>query len=59
LWLQRGSGTDLPTFLKDTPEQRFTVPVCCPRFYGGRNAVVHWEPPTGLARYRYWFFERR
>jgi hypothetical protein len=59
LWLQRGSGTDLPTFLKDPPEQRFTVPVCCPRFYGGRYAVVHWEPPTGLVRYRYWFFERR
>lgn len=58
-WLQRGDGTDLATFLKDPPEKRFTVPVCCPRFYGGRYAVVHWEPPTGLVRYRYWFFERR
>jgi len=57
-WLQRGNGTDLPTFLKDPPEKRFTVPVCCPSFYGGRYAVVHWEPPTGLVRYQYWFFER-
>jgi hypothetical protein len=57
--LERGNGTDLTTFLKDPPEKRFTVPVCCPRFYGGRYAVVHWEPPTGLVRYRYWFFERR
>jgi hypothetical protein len=57
-WLQRGNGTDLTTFLKDPPEKRFTVPVCYPRFYGGRYAVVHWEPPTGLVRYHYWFFER-
>ena len=57
-FLARGNGTDLPTFLKDPPEKRFTVPVCCPRFYGGRYAVVHWEPPTGLVRYHYWFFER-
>lgn len=58
-WLQRGNGTDLTTFLKDPPEKRFTVPVCCPSFHGGRYAMVHWEPPTGLVRYRYWFFERR
>ncbi len=58
-WLSRGSGTDLPTFLKDPPEKRFGEIVCCPRFFGGRYAVVHWEPPTGLVRYRYWFFERR
>ena len=58
-WLARGNGTDLTTFLKDPPEKRFTVPVCCPSFFGGRYAVVHWEPPTGLVRYRYWFFERR
>ncbi|MBL8000673.1 MAG: hypothetical protein JNL05_01820 [Flavobacteriales bacterium] len=57
-WLARGNGTDLATFLKDPPEKRFTVPVCCPSFFGGRYAVVHWEPPTGLVRYRYWFFER-
>ncbi len=57
-FLARGNGTDLPTFLKDPPEKRFTVPVCCPSFYGGRYAVVHWEPPTGLVRYHYWFFER-
>ena len=57
-WLQRGTGTDLTTFLKDPPEKRFGVPVCCPRFFGGRYAVVHWEPPTGLVRYRDWFFER-
>jgi hypothetical protein len=55
-WLQR--GTDLKAFLKDPPEKRFTVPVCCPSFCGGRYAVVHWEPPTGLVRYHYWFFER-
>lgn len=30
--LERGNGTDLTTFLKDPPEKRFTVPVCCPRF---------------------------
>jgi hypothetical protein len=58
-WPARGNGTDLTTFLKDPPEKRFTVPVCCPSFFGGRYAVVHWEPPTGLVRYRYWFFERR
>jgi hypothetical protein len=57
--LQRGDGTDLTTFLKDPPEKRFGEIVCCPRFFGGRYAVVHWEPPTGLVRYRYWFFERR
>jgi hypothetical protein len=57
MWLQRGNGTDLTTFLKDPTEKRFE-PVCCPRFYGGRYAVVHWEPPTGLVRYHYWFFER-
>lgn len=57
-FLARGNGTDLATFLKDPPEKRFTVPVCCPSFFGGRYAVVHWEPPTGLVRYRYWFFER-
>ena len=57
--LERGNGTDLPTFLKDPPETRFGEIVCCPSFYGGRYAVVHWEPPTGLVRYRYWFFERR
>ena len=57
-WLQRGNGTDLKTFLKDPPEKRFTVPVCCPSFYGGRYAVVQWEPPTGLVRFHYWFFER-
>lgn len=57
--LERGNGTDLPTFLKDPPEKRFGEIVCCPSFYGGRYAVVHWEPPTGLVRYRYWFFERR
>lgn len=57
-WLGRGNGTYLATFLKDPPEKRFTVPVCCPSFFGGRYAVVHWEPPTGLVRYRYWFFER-
>lgn len=58
-WLARGNGTDLVTFLKDPPEKRFTVPVCCPRFFGGRYAVVDWEPPTGLVRYHYWFFERK
>ncbi|HRH69208.1 MAG TPA: hypothetical protein PLB89_06870 [Flavobacteriales bacterium] len=58
-WLSRGDGTDLATFLKDPPEKRFTVPVCCPRFYGGRYAVVDWEPPTGLMRFHYWFFERK
>ncbi len=57
--LERGNGTDLVTFLKDPPEKRFGEIVCCPRFYGGRYAVVHWEPPTGLVRYRYWFFERK
>lgn len=57
--LQRGNGNDLASFLKDPPEKRFTVPVCCPSFHGGRYAMVHWEPPTGLVRYRYWFFERR
>jgi hypothetical protein len=57
--LDRGNGTDLSTFLKDPPEKRFGEIVCCPRFFGGRYAVVHWEPPTGLVRYRYWFFERR
>jgi len=57
-WLQRGNGTDLTTFLKDPSEKRFTVPVCCPSFYGGRYAVVQWEPPTGLVRFHYWFFER-
>ena len=58
-WLSRGNGTDLAAFLKDPPEKRFTVPVCCPRFYGGRYAVVDWEPPTGLVRFHYWFFERK
>lgn len=58
-WLGRGNGTDLATFLKDPPERRFTVPVCCPSFFGGRYAVVHWEPPTGLVRYHYWFFEQQ
>jgi hypothetical protein len=57
--LEQGNGTDLTTFLKDPPEKRFGEIVCCPKFYGGRYAVVHWEPPTGLVRYRYWFFERR
>ncbi|MBL8011545.1 MAG: hypothetical protein JNJ64_13155 [Flavobacteriales bacterium] len=57
-WLTRGHGTDLTTFLQDPPEKRFTVPVCCPLFFGGRYAVVHWEPPTGLVRYHDWFFER-
>lgn len=57
--LMRGKGIDLPTFLKDPPEKRFGVPVCCPSFYSGRYALVYWEPPTGLVRYRYWFFERR
>ena len=57
--LDRDNGTDLTTFLKDPPEKRFGEIVCCPRFYGGRYAVVHWEPPTVLVRYRYWFFERR
>ncbi len=56
--LERGAGTDLKAFLRDPPEKRFQQRVCCPRFYGGRYAVVHWEPPTGLVRYRYWFFER-
>lgn len=56
--LMRGNGTDLATFLKDPPEKRFGVPVCCPSFYDGRYAMVHWEPPTGLVRYHYWFFER-
>jgi hypothetical protein len=56
--LTRGNGTDLATFLKDPPEKRFGVPVCCPSFHGGRYATVHWEPPTGLVRYHYWFFER-
>ncbi|MFN8351743.1 MAG: hypothetical protein U0U25_09795 [Flavobacteriales bacterium] len=56
-WLQRGNGSDLTTFLKDPTEKRFE-PVCCPRFYGGRYAVVHWEPPTGLVRYHYWLFAR-
>lgn len=58
-WLKRADGTDLKTCLNDPPEKRFGEIVCCPRFYGGRYAVVHWEPPTGLVRYRYWFFERR
>lgn len=58
-WLQRGDGTDLTAFLKDPPEKRFGHLVCCPSYFGGRYAVVHWEPPTGLVRYRYWFFERR
>ncbi|MBL7937910.1 MAG: hypothetical protein JNL43_01005 [Flavobacteriales bacterium] len=58
-WLKRGNGNDLATFLKDPPETRFSVPVCCPRFYGGRYAVVDWEPPTGLVRFHYWFFERQ
>ena len=57
-FLAHGTGTDLPTFLKDPPEKRFGEIVCCPSFYGGRYAVVHWEPATGLVRYRYWFFER-
>lgn len=57
--LSRGNGADLASFLKDPPEKRFMVPVCCPRFFGGRYAVVHWEPPTGLVRFHYWFFERR
>ena len=57
--LERGNGTDLTAFLKDPPEKRFGEIVCCPHYYGGRYAVVHWEPPTGLVRYRYWFFERR
>jgi hypothetical protein len=57
-WLQRGNGTELQAFLKDLPEKRFGVPVCCPSFHGGRYAMVHWEPPTGLVRYHYWFFER-
>jgi hypothetical protein len=56
--LVRGNGTDLITFLQDPPEKRFGEPVCCPSFYGGRYAVVYWEPPTGLVRYQYWFFER-
>lgn len=56
--LLRGDGTDLMSFLMDPPEKRFGVPVCCPQFYGGRYAVVQWAPPTGLVRYRYWFFER-
>lgn len=58
-WLARGNGTDLKTFLKDPPEKRFGEIVCCPSFYGGRYAVVYWEPPTGLVRYHYWFFERQ
>lgn len=58
-WLARGNGADLKTFLKDPPEKRFMVPVCCPSFFGGRYAVVDWEPPTGLIRYHYWFFERQ
>lgn len=57
-WLTHGNGTDLATILKDPPEKRFTVPVCCPRFFGGRYAVVDWAPPTGLVRFHYWFFER-
>ena len=57
-WLGRGNGTDLTTFLKEPPERRFGEIVCCPNFYGGRYAVVHWEPPTGLVRFHYWFFER-
>lgn len=57
-WLLRGNGTDLKSFLQDPPEKRFGVPVCCPSFHGGRYAVVHWEPPTGLVRYHDWFFER-
>jgi hypothetical protein len=57
-WLARGNGTDLATFLKDPPEKRFGEIVCCPSFYDGRYAVVHWEPPTGLVRFHYWFFER-
>jgi hypothetical protein len=57
-WLQRGNATDLATFLKDPPERRFTVSVCCPRFHEDPYTVVHWEPPTGLVRFRYWFFER-
>lgn len=56
--LMRGHGTDLMTYLKDHPEERFEAPVCSPRFFGGRYAVVHWELPTGLVRYRYRFFER-
>ncbi len=56
--LLRGNGTDLATFLKDPPEWRFGVPVCCPSFHGDRYAMVHWEPPTGLVRFHYWFFER-
>mgnify|MGYP000878640674 FL=1 len=56
-WLQRGNGTDLMTFLKDPPEKRFMVPVCCPSFHGGRYATLPWAPPTGLARYHYSFFE--
>lgn len=56
--LSRGNGTDLAALLNDPPEHRFGEPVCCPSFFGGRYAVVHWEPPTGLVRYHYWFFER-
>lgn len=58
-FLARGNSTDLPTFLKDPPEKRFGEIICCSSFYGGRYALVHWEPPTGLVRYHYWFFERR
>jgi hypothetical protein len=54
----RGNVTDLETFLEDPPEKRFGDIVCCPRFYGGLYAVVHWAPPSGLVRYRYLFFER-
>lgn len=58
-WLVRGDGTDLTAFLKDPPERPFGEMVCCPSFFGGRYAVVHWEPPTGLVRFHYWFFERK
>lgn len=58
-YLTRGNGTDLAALLTDPPERRFGEPVCCPRFFGGRYAVVHWEPPTGLVRFHYWFFARR
>lgn len=58
-WVQRGDGIALTAFLKDPPESRFGELVCCPSFLGGRYAVVHWEPPTGLVRFRYWFFERK
>lgn len=48
----------LSTFLKDPPNKRYGEIDCGPSFHGGRYAVVHWEPPTGPVRYRYWFFER-